>query len=171
MYKTSRKNRASRKNLAYFMKVAGRKSSSVLFISSSLSSLSTFVRLHSITESEIRAYNVTLATRKRTKKSHKIVHKMLYIIWSYLWPEQYGYLLRIDYCKIPFDIMQNVEHYFRRMQCGDDLTEAGKSISMVTVSAVAAEASRCVDAVGVRTTSTVISWTFVDFLTRTFNHH
>jgi len=48
------------------------------------------------------------------------------------------------------------------MQYGDGFTEAEKSVSMVTISAAATEVSIYVDALGVRTTSTVISCTLID---------
>jgi len=46
-----------------------------------------------------------------------------------------------------------------------DITDAAESVSMVTVSAAAVEASVCIDTVGVRTTSAVAYCTFVDIYT------
>ena len=55
------------------------------------------------------------------------------------------------------------------LQSGGLVTEAEKSISMVTGPAAAVEASVCIDAVGVCTAATVITSTLVHICVRTMS--
>ena len=70
------------------------------------------------------------------------------------------YISTLFVCIANCNVMQNEANF----------TATEKSVSMITVSAAATEASICIDAVSVRTTSTVVMCTFVNILAYKFNN-